>query len=761
MKSPEFNRPVATSGIKVHDILYILFKHKWKILVPAVLGFVVAAALAFRADSRPSFMTQADLLVKYVVERNAGDPDAPNTVKGAGPMEVMDTELQILKSFNVALETVEKLGPENVMEPDGSKPTKVAAATYLSEHFSCTAERGSNIIRLSYRDKDPKRAVTVLTQIIECYFTRHLDIHRSNSVFDEVSAQADQARSTLRVTQEEINQLKAKSGVVTLDGTITDFESRRQLVRANIMATQAGVAEQRGKVAAMEKASASKSESGKDGPADAPADEVAKPADREEKARQRKTAQALAEYKDLASSVEQMSEMRRGIVARRSDRDPGAVNLENKIAAAEARKFELAAQYPDFNRRVEAANGQVMMGPVVTLEDEQALLAAMEARLEATTLQAQKIEDEVANLSALGFKLAELEDRRVVEEEKYRTLRRRVEEAKIDEALDPTRMPNIGIVQDPSSPVKSMDATAKKIIIGVAASGLILGLGLAFLIEWGLDRRITRPDQIRTRLQMPLMLSIPYTRSKDGISKLIGSTDPLNPPPLPDSRSTAGNKGGLTRYHSGPAHFIEPYTAAIHDRILFNFEINNITHKPKLVALTSLSEGAGSTTIATGLAKSFADGGNRKVLLVDLNPAPNGAGSNGQDPHSLRHALDLSRSEQFRQSPRNLYFASASTRRFQGESDALAPLGLREILPNLVASDYDYIIFDMPPVDATSPTVAMAGFMDKVLLVLDAESTTPDRLQWAFSELQKGRSDVSCILNKVKSHAPRWVQGDL
>jgi hypothetical protein len=64
-------------------------------------------------------------------------------------------------------------------------------------------------------------------------------------------------------------------------------------------------------------------------------------------------------------------------------------------------------------------------------------------------------------------------------------------------------------------------------------------------------------------------------------------------------------------------------------------------------------------------------------------------------------------------------------------------------------------------VDSTSPAIAMAGFMDKVLLVLDAGNTTPDRLKWAYSELEKARVDISCVLNKVKSHAPRWIEGDL
>ena len=67
----------------------------------------------------------------------------------------------------------------------------------------------------------------------------------------------------------------------------------------------------------------------------------------------------------------------------------------------------------------------------------------------------------------------------------------------------------------------------------------------------------------------------------------------------------------------------------------------------------------------------------------------------------------------------------------------------------------------MPPVGPTSPTLAMAGFMDKVLLVLDAESTNRESLSWSYGELEKGRADVSCVFNKAKSVAPRWVAGEL
>jgi anion-transporting ArsA/GET3 family ATPase len=44
-------------------------------------------------------------------------------------------------------------------------------------------------------------------------------------------------------------------------------------------------------------------------------------------------------------------------------------------------------------------------------------------------------------------------------------------------------------------------------------------------------------------------------------------------------------------------------------------------------------------------------------------------------------------------------------------------------VPKLKASNYDYIIFDMPPVTQTSLTSRLARFMDMVLLVVESEKT--------------------------------------
>ena len=57
--------------MNVHDILYVLFKHKWKILLCAAIG--IGAAAAVFSLSPPAYESQAKLLVRYVVDTSAID----------------------------------------------------------------------------------------------------------------------------------------------------------------------------------------------------------------------------------------------------------------------------------------------------------------------------------------------------------------------------------------------------------------------------------------------------------------------------------------------------------------------------------------------------------------------------------------------------------------------------------------------------------------------------------------------------------------
>jgi polysaccharide biosynthesis transport protein len=752
----------APSGFGIHDVIYIIFKHKWKIILLSMIGFAIAGAMIFRILQDPTYASEAKLMVRYVVERSTIDPEAGDRMMSGG----LGTEVEILMSRDTAIEVAAAVGPEKLMPEATNPPTAAEAAARIQGGLEVECPPGTaNMIYLKYRDSDSKLATEVLNQVVQTYFKKHLDFHRSTEAFSQVSKQTDEARSKLRLTEEEINQLKEKSGVLTIEATMKEFESRKSSIRESILAAQSQLAEQTAKVASLQKVPpkalpVKDDSSGSVG--NGAGDSGSKVNSRDDNEAKRARTLAVTEYNSLAQRLLMLQERRNELLVNRKPNDPMVVSLDRQLAQVQARGLDLMELYPDLAGKVPGGSnrsGQTT-APLLSLEEEIALESAYKARLESVMAQAKALDAEVTRISSLGFQLQDLERRRSLEEDKYRYFQSSLEKARLDETLDPSKIPNISIVENPTPPSKSIDDKALKLIAGIAFSGLAAGLALAFLIEMVIDRRVSRPVEIHSRLQLPLMLSIPYIRSKDGIAKLLG--DHAASGGASDSEkmilSTAPKNQVVSAEQAGE-HFIAPYVAAIHDRVIFNFQVNNITHKPKLVALTGLSQGAGTSTLAAGLAKAFAENRGQKVLLVDLNAEPSVTQINPAE--SLYKALQMSRSEQFRQAPRNLYFADASTRRDSRNPYALAPTALQDLMPHLVASDFDYIVFDMPPIGPTSPTLTMAGFMDKVLLVLDGDNTTKEHLSWGYTELERAKADVSCIFNKARSHAPRWVQGEV
>jgi Mrp family chromosome partitioning ATPase len=141
--------------------------------------------------------------------------------------------------------------------------------------------------------------------------------------------------------------------------------------------------------------------------------------------------------------------------------------------------------------------------------------------------------------------------------------------------------------------------------------------------------------------------------------------------------------------------------------LAFYFEVNRMTHRPKLVAVTGLSKGAGASTIAAGLAASLSEGGSGKVLLVD---------------------------------------------------EQLDPKRFYDLVSQFKESDFDYVIFDLPFLSNISPTLAMAGFVDKVLLVVEAEKNNGDTVKRAYEQLAAANARVSVVFNKSRPYGPKWLE---
>src|ERR1700751_2199791 len=93
----DFEEQSVQSSIGLSDILFVLFRQKWKIIFCGLVGLIAASAVYFLAP--PPYESEAKLLVRYVMERSAVD-GLDNQIKTPTPenQTLLNSEIQILTS---------------------------------------------------------------------------------------------------------------------------------------------------------------------------------------------------------------------------------------------------------------------------------------------------------------------------------------------------------------------------------------------------------------------------------------------------------------------------------------------------------------------------------------------------------------------------------------------------------------------------------------------------------------------------------------
>jgi Mrp family chromosome partitioning ATPase len=275
-----------------------------------------------------------------------------------------------------------------------------------------------------------------------------------------------------------------------------------------------------------------------------------------------------------------------------------------------------------------------------------------------------------------------------------------------------------------------------------------------------LDRTLKRPVEVEAKLGLPLLLSIPETNLNGKHSRL---STALHNSRLLRWKSGAGSNGAAVKPPAGTPESLpleatkrlHPFFEALRDRLIMFFELKNLTYKPKLVAVTSCGSGAGVTTVASGLAAALSETGDGNVLLVDMNVEGGAAHyfHKGELACGLEDALESDKREGAMVQEK-LYVVSDSP---NDKLPRILHKRFSSLMPKLKASDYDYIIFDMPPMSQISTSSRVARFMDLVLLVVESEKTDRDVAKRATEMLTDSAANVAVVLNKTRNYVPRQL----
>lgn len=718
------------SSVTIGDVYFTIFRHKKMILLCTLLG--LAAAFTFYRIDKRVYQSEAKLFIRYVVDsRTPGRSDVDGSVKSPDPggATILNSELEIITSFDLAGTVVDTIGINKFIEPRHDDKDRDRAIYEFSQNLKAQVPARSSVLLLSYTSTNPNVVQPVLREVINCYLKKHVEIHRASGLVDDyLTQETEQLRSRLTQTEEDLRKAKSKVGYASIeDGkkTVIDLSSR---LRQEIFTAETELAERSAFIRSIQVSNQSVTP--------------------EEPARTTvPTDTVINTYSRTIARIDFLRKAEQELLGQFTPENNRVKETRAQLAEAEATKKKLEEDNPSLTVLHATQSAFPGMQPSSTdLVVEGARVKALQSKISALNEQLRKLRAEASEIDDMEAEIVDLNRKKELDEANYRKYAASLEQARLDEAMSSGHVSNISEIQSPSLPLKAKTKRIQ-IILLLAASGLGLGLLWAFAIEMFFDKTIKRPSEIERRLNLPLLLSIPVVDRafKKRLQKMLSIEQPPKKPAVPEGNSLLKNKDLLV------GHALQPFHATLRDRLIGYFENRNLTHKPKFIAVTGLAKNSGVSSTAAGIAQSLSETGEGNVLLVSMNPGKDAALQFSQGK-PVTHLDEILEAKQPAPIQDKLYVVTEGS-----NSDRLLrnlPQRFSKMLPKLKESDFDYIIFDMPLVSQVSITPRLAGFMDIVLLVLEAEKTDRDLVEKASALLAQSKAQVGVVLNKTRNYIP-------
>jgi uncharacterized protein involved in exopolysaccharide biosynthesis/Mrp family chromosome partitioning ATPase len=743
--------PPPSPGITLGDVYYILFRRKWLIAILSLAA--LATAILVRVLWPMPYQSEAKVLIKYVKETKPPEQTAADTQVTSPDSRgenIINSEIEILTSLDLANNVVDVLTPAKILAKAGGGTNRSQAAFLIRKGLMAQVTNKSDVITLIFSHPDPDMVQPILGQLIDTYLKRHSEIHRPE--FNEfLTRETDEARQKLDDTETQLRAAKGRAGIISLDDSKKTYGEMTSKIQEEIYAAEAEWAGYQETIKEMEKlvpqpavaAVSTNAAPSAGGMAPVPSDKV-------------------ADYQRICGNLSGLQSQEQELLLKYTTNNTLVQTKQAEVARAESLKKQLEDKYPGLTamKPAETKGTATALDPVVALNEEIIKADALAAKIKVLTNQMAEVRNNAALMTGQEGAILQLQRERDLKDAEFSYYSRRLEESRANEALGPGNS-NISLVESPTPPARDV-LRLYKMAAGILFAGLGFALALSFLIELYLDRSLKHPLDVQATLGLPFFLSIPEMNGKGGPQPLKGAKKIAL---LPGTTGEAGGpqpapqaNGHLAIWES--SHGLQPFYEALRDRLMTYFEMINLTHKPKLVAVTSCAAGAGVTSTAAGLASSLSETGDGNVLLVNMNVR------DGEAHHFYKGKLACGLDEVLDKETRegalvqgNLYVAGEQEN--NNNLPRVLPKRFSHLVPKMKASDFDYIIFDMPPVSQISITPRLARFMDMVLLVVESEKTDRDAAKRVAAMLSESKTNVGIVLNKNRSYLPRRLHQEI
>lgn len=684
---------------------WLVLKRRW---LPAmgVLGATVIASALYVIFQKPVYEAEGKLMFKSNTTSSlTGLGEEIGQLEALGYQNnPLDTQAEIVKSVPVLEEVIQSL---NLRNDDGElvKPQE------LAKELKVTGIAGTDVLHIAYADDDPIMTASVVNKVMDVYLQENVQANRAEAISarEFILSQLPATESAVQRADLALRRFKEENNVIALDEEATaaveiiaNLEEQIAQAQAQLVDATARVQELQNQVGfSPQQAVALSSLNQSTGVQD-----------------------ALLQYQQAQRQLaEEQTRYRAG--------HPAIDNLQRRIDALEALLQQRIAEVVGNESTIAVGDLQLgelrqeLTGELVQAQAERVGLAG---RLQALVETRSSYRSRAHNLPGLEQRQRDLDRQLQAAQATYEGLLARLQEVQVAENQN---VGNARVVSMALTPTESV-GPQKKLLLGVGAFvGLLLAIATAFALDLA-DRSVKRIKEAKELFGYTVLGIIPAISTTERNWLHPEQTDQLIP-------------SVITR-DMPQASVSEAYRM-----LQANLKFLQSDKPLKTIVVTSSIAQEGKSEVSANLATAIAQAGQR-VLLVDADlrrPVQHHI-------WAIANSIGLS----------NVLVDQGNVQEaVQEVLPTLSVLSAGVMPPNPVAlleskrmaalvadfsENYDFVIFDTPPLSGTADAAVLGRMTDGVLLVVRPGTIDSVNAQSAKEFLaQSGQHVLGMVMNGV------------
>lgn len=501
----------------IRDIYFVIFRQKWKII--AFFLAVVTVVTVGTFISPPIYQSEAKLLIRVGRESVSLDPTAgTGQVIGISQQREAEvkSELEILRSHDLVEKVVDAIGPDaflNASDDANGAPQSSAAGLIgwlrsllgglmrplkglfnplsdrdlailgVSESLEIDTQKNSNIILINFQMESRKLAQETINKLIGFYLDKHIDAHKTPGSFEFFTKETDQFRDSLVKVEDNLKDLKNRTGIASLSEQRTILLARVGRLQQVLEETESALATSSAKVRALENSLAQ-----------LPKIMVV----------QETTGNPNQSVDLMRARLYDLELKEQDLLSKYTETSKPVQEVRRQLAEA---KTLLAKEDPS-RKQVTQGLSEAYKQTELALLAERANLSSLGARAREQRTQFASARSDLKAINDSEVSLLQVQREVGIQEASYKKYSDKLDQSRIDQALEMVKISNISIVQPATYPIKPVrPQKALNIALGLFL-GIFGGLGLAFISEY-MDHTFKKPEDITQKLDLPILATIP------------------------------------------------------------------------------------------------------------------------------------------------------------------------------------------------------------------------------------------------------------